>query len=176
MNCFKSLARSSFTPHGSVSRVCRQSILGKGFRNTFSSALRAKQPLQELRSTSPPETNSHNSTRCNKGALSQSRANLAIVFGAATLAAALTLIPRRKTTVAEEAHDAPDHFRLEEIRKHNRHAEYHWVYRGTRVYDITDFVWVLRIDCERNPVIKADQSAERVTPAAKSFFGPLAAV
>lgn len=139
MNCFRSLARSSFTRHGPV---CRQSIRGKGFRNTFSSScsIQAKQPLQELEPTSFPETYSHDSTRSNKGASPRSRANLAIVFGSVTLAAALTLTPGRKTTFAEEPHDAPDHFRLEEIRKHNRDAENQWVYRGTRVYDITDFV------------------------------------
>jgi hypothetical protein len=137
MNCFKSLARSSFTRQCSVRG---QSIRCNGFRNTVSNSIKAKQPLQELRSISPPETNSQISPRYGRGTLLRNRTNLAIVLGAATLAAGLTLIPRRNTTVAEEPHDGPDHIRLEEIRKHNRDADNNWVYRGTRVYDITDFM------------------------------------
>lgn len=137
MNCFKSLARSSSTRNGSV---CRQLICCKGTRNTFSRSIKAKQPLQELSSISQIQINAHQSARDSKRTFSRNRDNLTVALGAATLAAGLTFIPRRNATHAEEPHDGPDHFRLEEIRKHNRDAENLWVYRGTRVYDITDFV------------------------------------
>jgi hypothetical protein len=68
------------------------------------------------------------------------------VAAAAGLAGCLTLTLLGRNTLAEappkDDNDESEYrlFRLDEINKHNRETKGYWVYRGDRVYDITDWV------------------------------------
>jgi hypothetical protein len=67
-----------------------------------------------------------------------------IILGGA--AAFAVTISARRTVLAERPPAAiPEErlIRLSEIRQHNGKAETYWVYRGDRVYDITDWVCVV---------------------------------
>jgi hypothetical protein len=65
---------------------------------------------------------------------------------AAGLAGCFTLAQLGRNTFAEapqkDNDEKPEHrlFRLDEINRHNRETKGYWVYRGDRVYDITDWV------------------------------------
>ena len=65
---------------------------------------------------------------------------------AAGLAGCFTLAQLGRNTLAEapqkDNDEKPEHrlFRLDEINRHNRETKGYWVYRGDRVYDITDWV------------------------------------
>ena len=64
----------------------------------------------------------------------------AAMIGSA-LAFAGAISAATSTAVAEEpSSDSGKYIRLEEIHEHNRKADMYWVYRGDRVYDITDWV------------------------------------
>lgn len=54
--------------------------------------------------------------------------------------ATLAFVPRSRTALAEEPHDEKRLIRLADIHAHNRSNDTYWVYRGDRVYDITDWI------------------------------------
>lgn len=64
------------------------------------------------------------------------------VAAAAATAFAFTcaMLVNPAPSLAEEPSNENKYIRLKEIHEHNRNSDSYWVYRGDRVYDITDFV------------------------------------
>lgn len=50
------------------------------------------------------------------------------------------LLTTNRSTRAEAPADSENFIRLHEIQEHNRQADTYWVYRGNRVYDITEWI------------------------------------
>lgn len=91
-----------------------------------------------------PVTTRSNASSHSSGTVSRTVA----ISVAAGIAGCLTLAQLGRTTLAEAPSndnnndDDPETrlFRLDEINHHNRESKGYWVYRGDRVYDITDWV------------------------------------
>jgi sulfite oxidase len=92
--------------------------------------------------TRPITTTRYKTSNSRSGSASRTIA----IAAAAGLAGCLTLTLLGRNTLAEappkDDNDEPEYrlFRLDEINKHNRETKGYWVYRGDRVYDITDWV------------------------------------
>ena len=71
----------------------------------------------------------------------KSRETWSAICSAAMIAAAAAWAQSRPVLAEEPSPTAETRFfRLEEIHEHNRKADHYWVFRGDRVYDITDWV------------------------------------
>lgn len=65
---------------------------------------------------------------------------IAAAVAGSALALAAGIWATASTALAEEPGQGNPYIRLDEIHEHNRKADTYWVYRGNRVYDITDWV------------------------------------
>lgn len=63
-----------------------------------------------------------------------------VLAAAAAFAFSCALAIKSAPTLAEAPKEETKYFRLQEIQEHNRDSDSYWVYRGDRVYDITDWV------------------------------------
>lgn len=88
-----------------------------------------------LRSLQPDgsASNSRERTRPSTSALHVGIAATAVTFGCTFLLAS-------PSAIAESPDSETKYIRLDDIREHNRKAHAYWVYRGDRVYDITEWV------------------------------------
>ncbi|KAI6793812.1 hypothetical protein KC363_g5594 [Hortaea werneckii] len=69
-----------------------------------------------------------------------SSTNIATAIAGGALAFAGAIFVTTNTSFAEQPGSDNKYIRLEEIHEHNRKADTYWVYRGDRVYDITDWI------------------------------------
>jgi hypothetical protein len=125
---------------------------GHTMKHAFSATVRAS--TRRLDSTGkstrislPVNTRPITTTRSKYSNSSSGTASRTLAIAAAAgLAGCLTLTLLGRNTLAEappnDNHEEPEYrlFRLDEINKHNRETKGYWVYRGDRVYDITDWV------------------------------------
>lgn len=95
-------------------------------------------PSRRVKSRQPifPRANSQVSTR---QTWSRSQGGQSAVVAAVLIACGLTLSTRRHV-LAEEPETQERFIRLAEIHEHNRSADTYWVFRGDRVYDITEWI------------------------------------
>ena len=81
------------------------------------------------------ENSNHARARANAGFSVRQAAIVAAAFAFSYIS-----IVQSTVTHAEEPSSEAKYFRLREIHEHNRNSESFWVYRGNRVYDITEWV------------------------------------
>ncbi|KAI7156498.1 hypothetical protein KC349_g6261 [Hortaea werneckii] len=99
-------------------------------------------PISGSRYSSSPQQRRH-SSNARPGTDSKNSpksTGIATAIAGSAFAIAGVVLATTNTSFAEQPSSDIRYIRLEEIHEHNRKANTYWVYRGNRVYDITDWI------------------------------------